>query len=145
MYDMAMKNLERWKFRADKILNNIESGSTEHFDDDDGIPENKDAIKENEKSNFIAGNEEDRLETVSLTEVVEEIIINNPCEKIQDVDTISWEEEESIKSVISESVALWKEGDEVAWIDEEGLVVKSNALKGVVKNLSENEVCSTEL
>lgn len=142
---MAMKNLERWKFRADKILNNIESGSTEHFDDDDGIPENKDAIKENEKSNFIAGNEEDRLETVSLTEVVEEIIINNPCEKIQDVDTISWEEEESIKSVISESVALWKEGDEVAWIDEEGLVVKSNALKGVVKNLSENEVCSTEL
>lgn len=142
---MAMKNLERWKFRADKILNNIESGSTEHFDDNDGIPENKDAITENEKSNFIAGNEEDRLETVSLTEVVEEIIINNPCEKIQDVDTISWEEEESIKSVISESVALWKEGDEVAWIDEEGLVVKSNALKGVVKNLSENEVCSTEL
>ncbi|XP_063837474.1 probable 3',5'-cyclic phosphodiesterase pde-5 isoform X1 [Ostrinia nubilalis] len=150
MYKMANKNLERWKFRAERILNSIESDSIEHFDDDDDdhLLQTVDEIGDDDIKHIVKTDEEETKSLVDVTLVdkdVEEIIRKPPLENSQSVDTFSWEEEESIKNAITENTVFWRDGDGVAWIDEEGVVVKSNALKGVVTNVCESEVNSTKL
>lgn len=137
MYEMAMKNLERWKFRAERVVSTGRFESIESFGEDEVAEFD---LKEEEHSSFTADVNED----IPGDDVEREKNIIEPTEgtsqdKEQDDNPISWEEE-SITDALAESVerlsgGFWKDDDGTEWIDEEGVVVKSNALKGVIKNV----------
>lgn len=149
MYQMAMKNLERWKLRAQVISNKCKNDDNESIETcgDEDDPLSSDEPEEDVKNSLTEEkNEETLCDDAELVkgpkeETTESFAQTTLC-STTDISSIAWEEEDSTTEAIAESVerlsaGFYKSADGVEWIDEEGVVVKSNALKGVIKNVGE--------
>uniref|UniRef100_A0A2A4JSA6 Phosphodiesterase n=1 Tax=Heliothis virescens TaxID=7102 RepID=A0A2A4JSA6_HELVI len=129
MYIMALKNLERWKDRADNIekskldISFITSGSV--TDEDSDITLLGDEIEE----------ETTKLETKS-EEIKPKLKIKDELSPVGEVvhDSLSWEEfeEELSESKKLQTSGIWKDIDGATWIDEEGVVVQRRDMKSIV-------------
>ncbi|XP_022832771.1 probable 3',5'-cyclic phosphodiesterase pde-5 [Spodoptera litura] len=116
MYAMALKNLERWKARAERIKrkqSKIEAEIESNTDEDSEPTGIIDNVEENVPKLKI------KEEAVSVVDVMHE--------------SVSWEEdeEEIIDNELTKS-GIWKDINGVTWIDEEGVVVRESVLKAIV-------------
>ncbi|KAH9632104.1 hypothetical protein HF086_002611 [Spodoptera exigua] len=116
MYAMALKNLERWKARAERIKrkqSKLEAEVESNTDEDSEPTGIVDKVEENVPKLKI------KEEAVSVVDVMHE--------------SVSWEEdeEEIIENEIPKS-GIWKDINGVTWIDEEGVVVRESVLKAIV-------------
>ncbi|KAJ0184013.1 hypothetical protein K1T71_000436 [Dendrolimus kikuchii] len=107
MYAMAMKNLDRWKARADRILRRLERRKKE-------LEEEKD--------------KEEILKTVTITKNIKlegkEVKVLDREDSKSVIDnvknsTVEWEEDEDIKQDEIVKSSIWKEIEGEKWIDDE--------------------------
>lgn len=112
MYVMALKNLDRWKARANSIQRKL-----------DGIS------KTDEE------NEDEENVIIPLVETKE-----CACSVVDGkLEPITWEEDEPIQNSVGTRCGIWRNIDGVTWIDEEGVVVNRKALNSIIHSET-NEV-----
>lgn len=123
MYAMALKNLERWKARAERIK-----------------------TKQSKLEAEVESNTDEDSEPTGIIDKVEEKVpklkIKEEAVSVVDVmhESVSWEEdeEEIIDNEMTKS-GIWKDINGVTWIDEEGVVVRESVLKAIVNKENGDE------
>ncbi|CAB3226351.1 unnamed protein product [Arctia plantaginis] len=117
MYIMALKNLDRWKARANKIQRKL-----------DGICKGDEENEDEEESKFEG--------------VIIPLVETKECDCLMvdgKLEPITWEEDEPIQDSVVTRSGIWRNIDGVTWIDEEGVVVSRKALKSIIHSET-NEV-----
>ncbi|XP_028034227.1 probable 3',5'-cyclic phosphodiesterase pde-5 [Bombyx mandarina] len=117
MYAMATKNLNRWKARADKILFKQDSkkdNSKDTLEPKDGIGDDDDDVTVKNEGN----------KRVEIIRQESKTIIGEAQPK-----PVVWNDDEEFAVEQTFRSNIWKEIDGVTWIEEEGVLVASEATK----------------
>lgn len=114
---MATKNLNRWKARADKILFKQDSkkdNSKDTLEPKDGIGDDDDDVTVKNEGN----------KRVEIIRQESKTIIGEAQPK-----PVVWNDDEEFAVEQTFRSNIWKEIDGVTWIEEEGVLVASEATK----------------
>ncbi|XP_030020740.1 probable 3',5'-cyclic phosphodiesterase pde-5 isoform X2 [Manduca sexta] len=113
MYSMAMKNLERWKSRADQILQNIEQKKRK---------DEKEEIEEIIKDLVI--NREDVRKTVVRSDST--TVVSEGKSSV-----VSWDEEDFINDEEIVRSGIWKDIDGDTWIEDDPVLMEESDLDSI--------------